>query len=290
MDSPNAMFNDTRSIQHIRDLTWAINSPSLVIDQPSTSDIDPNQVDPRHLASFLAESGSPRVGKYFERLVLYWLKFVRGVEVVAESVQIREGNRTIGEIDLLFRDEQGRLTHWELAVKFYLHFSGVSPIDSHFIGPNAADTFEQKMNKLFEHQLSRSEKHFPDVEIRQAFVKGRIFYHSSEAKPQELPSRLSPNHLQGTWIRASQLDRIPQDDSVSYRILRKPLWLSENTTLPNPFNESALLSPQQLIANLADHFIRSNRPVLVSQMVTREANQAETGRIFVVPVNWPDLI
>lgn len=179
------------SSRQLDDLTWAIASPSLLADCPVVPDFDPDRVDPEHLAAFLAETPGHRVGRYFERLVLYWLQYVRRVEIVAKSLQIREGNRTVGEIDLLFRDEQHRLNHWEIAVKFYLHFQHKNLSGSHFIGPNAADTFERKMERLFGHQLPRSEASFPEVEIRQAFVKGRIFYHPNQELPHELPMRLA---------------------------------------------------------------------------------------------------
>ena len=165
--------------RQLRDLTWAINSQSLLTESPLAR-LDPSEVDPEHLRRFLEDDPSRRVGRYFERLVLYWLTHVRKVEVIASSLQIRDGNRTIGEIDLLFRDEQGRVTHWEIAVKFYLYLSSGTFIGSHYIGPNAGDTFERKMERLFDHQLPRSITHFPEVEVRQALVKGRMFYHVSE--------------------------------------------------------------------------------------------------------------
>lgn len=287
MKNSSETIDDQHAAQQVRDLTWAINSPSLLTNPPTIIKVDPDQIDAEHLASFLNQSSCRRVGRYFERLVLYWLKFIRNVEVVAESLQIREENRTIGEIDVLFRDEQDRLTHWEIAVKFYLYFSGESAIDSHFIGPNAADTFERKIGKLFGHQLPRSKKHFPDVEIRQAFVKGRIFYHSLDAIPHELPRLLSPDHLHGTWIWATQLDQIGQNDEAFYRILHKPFWLSEDRVLTNQTIDSELLSLEALIANLTNHFTSDKRPILVSQLKSDDMTSVETDRIFVVPVGWP---
>jgi hypothetical protein len=225
------------------------------------------------------------VGRYFERLILYWLKHIRRVEIVAESQQIRDGSRTIGEIDLIFYDEQRRLTHWELAVKFYLHFPQPCGFDSHFIGPNAADTFERKMERLFGHQLPLSERHFPEVEIRQAFVKGRIFDHPRHEVSQALPEHLSPEHLCGVWIRSSELDLINRTNGVSYRILRKPFWLSDEIAHPV---DTDLLSPAELSENLARHFAEDHRPVLISQLEAGEQRLVESDRIFVVSDPWPN--
>ena len=266
----------------IRDLTWAINSPSLLSGGPAIKYLDPGEVDPEHLVAFLDQSSGHRVGRYFERLVLYWLTHIRKVEVVAESLQIRDGKRTVGEIDLIFRDEEGRMTHWEIAVKFYLYHRYEHPIGSHYIGPGAADTFERKMDRLFGHQLPISKLHFPAVEIRQAFFKGRIFYHPDGTQPSELPQRLSPEHLRCTWLRSSQMELIRKASEVSYRILRKPHWLSQVTTGDQ---ERSSLTPTDLVQQLSKHFSDNDRPVLVSQI----EGLIETGRIFVVPDHWPNL-
>lgn len=270
--------------QYLRDLEWVIHSPSLLSEGPTCFNAagdktNLNDVDPEHLADFIQQAPSYRVGRYFERLVLYWLQHVRRVEIVAQSQQIREGNITVGEIDLMFRDEQGRLTHWEVAVKFYLHYPHNTAIGSHFIGPNAADTFERKMDRLFLHQLPRSKKHFPDVEIREAFVKGQIFYHANHDAMQQhpLPQRMSLGHTRGVWLRESELDWFNQIPSASYRILRKPNWLTvDRTAKQHPETE--------LIEVLKVGFAETKRPVLVSQ---ESKDGTETERIFVVSDEWP---
>ena len=279
----------------LRDLIWAVNSRSLLAAGPEIAGVessqvdawqlDAAQVDSDHLAAFLAETSGYRVGRYFERLILYWLQHIRRVEVVADTLQIHDGNRTVGEIDLLFRDEQQRLTHWEIAVKFYLHYPHHTATGSHYIGPNAADTFERKIDRLFGHQLPRSEIYFPDVEIRQAFVKGRIFYHPNEPLSQKLPSRLSPDHLRCNWIRSSECLILSAAESVSYRILRKPYWLSEDAA---EVSGSEILSPKDMIDCLTSKFNAEYRPVLISQMEADGPELMETNRIFVVPDRWPD--
>ena len=272
-----------------------MNSPSLLAGGPEIAGdksspvnswhLDSAQVDADHLSAFLAEIPGYRVGRYFERLILYWLMHIRRVEIVAESLQIHDGKRTIGEIDFLFRDEQQRLTHWEIAVKFYLHFPQDSELGSHFIGPNAADTFERKMERLFEHQLPRSDALFPDVEIRQAFVKGRIFYHPNQRSAKKLPPRLSPDHMHCDWIRSSQLDLLSIGRRVSYRILRKPFWLSEDVAHTSGGD---LFSPQDMIKRLKTRFAADHRPVLISQLEADGAGLLESNRVFVVPDRWPE--
>ncbi len=283
------------STRQFRDLIWAVNSPSLISNAVHHGVLDPCDVDTEHLASFLDDFKGHRVGRYFEQLIFYWLKYIRRVEIIAQSLPIRDGNRTLGEIDLLFRDEQGRLTHWEIALKFYLHFPHPSSIDSHFIGPNAADTFERKMERLFQHQLPRSAATFPDIEIRQAYVKGRIFYHPLAVPSFDLPQHHSPDHLRCHWVRSSQLDLIGPSVGELFRVLHKPFWLSEESARkkvsPNeliPRSESDLVTWRQLCEHLEEHFAIDGHPVLISKLCSSDLEFAELQRIFVVPECWPD--
>ncbi|QEG39184.1 hypothetical protein UC8_11450 [Roseimaritima ulvae] len=252
-----------------------------------TGRVDPDKVDAEHLSAELADFSGYRVGRYFERLVLYWLQHLRRVEIVAQSLPVRKGKRTIGEIDLLFRDEQGRLTHWELAVKFYLYVPQVRALNSHYLGPNVRDTFERKMQRLFDVQLPRSKRDFPDVDVRQAFVKGRIFYHPRDVAPANTPRHLSPDHLRCEWIRAAEVAALDRDDDVFYRLVDKPFWLSEQLAGQS---DSDLLSHEELAELLREHFASRDRCVLVSQLEPSpdcDPMFVESQRMFVVPNHWP---
>jgi hypothetical protein len=278
--------------QLLRDLAWAVNSPSLIREEIAECDtrsirLDPASVDILHLHESFAGHDERRVGRYFERLIAYWLRHVRGLEVIAQTVPVREGGRTLGEIDLVFRDELGRVNHWELAVKFYL---GASNVDSQadgpgvrLIGPNARDNFEEKMNRMYGHQLKLSERHFPDVEARRAFVKGRIFYHVRDAPEGNLPERLSPEHLRGHWFHASEIGLIPHD-AAGFRVLPKPFWLSAHVS---KFPDASIIGRAELSENLHAHFKRRDRPVLVSQLVAGDKGLTESCRFFVVSDPWP---
>ena len=171
---------NTLATRQAYDLAWAVNSPSLLSSHeiaPEHPRIDLNDINASHLSAFLATGRIDRVGRYFERLISYWLHHVRQVKVIAESLPIRQHKRTIGEIDFLFYDESQRLTHMEIAVKFYLFRPDHVAFGSHYLGPNATDTLDRKVDRLLHHQLPRSETLYPEIEIRQPFLKGRIFYH-----------------------------------------------------------------------------------------------------------------
>lgn len=269
----------------LRDLDWAVKSPLLMSEGPVLEDLDLCQVDPAHLAAFLNAVTSRRVGRYFERLILYWLQHVRAARIVAESLPIRDHQRTLGEIDFLFYDEREQFTHWETAVKFYLHYPRENASGSHYIGPNAADTFERKTARLLEQQLPLSETHFPEVAVRQAFVKGRIFYHPHLGPPTYQPQHLAPDHLRGIWIRASELASLQEPGEAKYRILQKPFWLAEGTVGDPDTGVFLLPDLEQL---LAKHFADFSYPVLISRLADPRQPLLKPTHIFVVSESWPE--
>lgn len=270
--------------QAVRDLRWVMNSPSLITNGLNHSPHN-SQIDAANLGRFLKNTTSHRVGHYFESLVHYWLKHVRCVNMIADRQQIFEGKQTVGELDFLFEDENGGLTHLETAVKFFLYLPGELPTGERFIGPNPADNFQCKIDRLFEHQLPISEAYFPDIQQRCAFVKGRIFYHPALARPKSLPSPMSDNHLRNTWLYRRDVEwfREQHPDSL-FRVLPKPYWLADDQI--DCENES-LLSVNTLLQRIDDDFTAFNRPRLVSVLKRIDDQCREVDRVFVVDDCWP---
>ncbi|MFH1301303.1 MAG: DUF1853 family protein [Planctomycetota bacterium] len=277
--------------QQVRDLKWAVTSPSL-ITQSSAEEMLPavpdfQTVDQRHLEDFLAPYSHFRIGQYYEGLVLYWLEHIRRLKIIARHQQVFEESRTVGEIDVLFEDEAGVMTHWEIAVKFYLYYPEVNPVDSHFIGPNVKDSFERKMRRLIEYQLPLSQTHFPDVRCRQAFVKGMIFYHPDQSSPAQLPEKLSPTHERGTWLHLSELSRLTkQHEEPVFLIREKPDWLSDALCSRT---DERLHSFANLQSQLETHFQEQTRPILISALSCQQITCHEVERVFVVPDSWPEI-
>lgn len=237
---------------------------------------DPNAVDVDHLDAFMAERGEHRVGRYFEHLMHYWLAHVRKVEVVEVGMQIIDDQRrTLGEIDFLYRDEAGELTHCEVAVKFFLHY----PNDegSHFPGPAARDNFERKANQLFDVQLELSQEHVPDVAKRVGIVKGRVFEQLGTSTPEVLPDRMNPAHLGGTWVSESNVADLDTFGDVGFHFVQKPHWFA-------PLHDANIVTRAEFMAELSDHFDGPAYPVMVS---LRASDGSEVQRCFVVPDAWP---
>ena len=256
-----------------------LTSPSLVHDPLAAGPVEfeSSAVDVSHLEAFLAERSEHRVGRYFEHLLHYWLAHVRNVDLVEVGMQvIDEGRRTLGEIDFLFRDEEGQLTHCEAAVKFFLHHP--NDHSSHFPGPAARDNFERKATRLFDTQLYLSAEHVPDVTKRVGFVRGRIFQHVDEGLPDVLPPRMAADCLGGVWVREAMLDSLMPLDDLGFHFVPKPHWFA-------PVADAQILTRSEFTSSIGDHFDGPAYPAMVS---LRDASGAEVHRCFVVPNNWPD--
>lgn len=233
--------------QLLNDLRWAIQSPSLLNPKDSwfpfdeearnvqqqESSFDFKNVDQHALVDFIGDPVPRRVGRYFEKLVLFWLQHCRQVEILSAGQQIKHDGETIGEIDVLFRDEKKQIQHWESAVKFYLDARGTNSLNpaksspesgpvGTLVGPNVRDAFHFKLKRLLEHQLPLSEQCSFPVDVRRAFVKGRIFYHFREANSTLASLQLSPSHLRAQWLYHRELQDFLIQHPGSYRQLCKP--------------------------------------------------------------------
>ncbi|TWT74300.1 DUF1853 family protein [Allorhodopirellula solitaria] len=272
----------------VRDLVWAVNSPSLMnlTSQESVParPLKVSDIDGEHLSVHLTSPREQRVGRYFERLLIYWIRFLRRCEIVAHSMQLRDGKRTVGEIDLLFRDEKGRLNHWEVACKFYLQVDAGHLAASDYVGPNATDTLRKKATRLLEHQLPLGVRYFPDIELREAFVKGRIFYHWQTGSKDSSPIELATDHLEGQWLRAREVPELLRSSRRRYRILRKPFWLADEIADPS---DDEILTDDETTQVLQDHFSSHHSPRLLSGFRDSTSPVRESERWFVVPNHWP---
>ena len=281
--------------QFVRDLLWAVNSPSLLRTmnehccESKVWTLQAQDIRAAHLFDFMARKDARSLGKYFEGLISYWLHHLRKVDVLFESFAIREQKRTVGEIDFIFIDEQAQVTHWEVAVKFYLFSSITHGLGSHYLGPNAVDTLDRKIAHVFGCQLPRSQELFPNVELRQAFVKGRVFYPLMQKRGLNEHPYLSSAHLEGAWLRHLELKLLVGDAgwdvrSVCYLVLKKPHWLS---VIQVPRATGQLMSFSEFIDSMEQHFVESQRCPLVVQLRMDDVGCVELRRFFVVPDCWP---
>ena len=231
----------------VRDLWWAVTSPGLVVENdcavvapfdPATLqsafvalDGDPQ---PLHLAVAGSLAGDRlRLGAYFEDLIHFFVTQVEGHRDTVSGVVIRDKKRTVGELDLLFRDGVS-CHHWELAVKFFLQVPGLAPDPGDcFVGPQTRDRLHMKIARVRDHQVPLS-KHpaaarvlAPWQPLRSAaLLRGRLFYPaSSDWAAGAGGDAVAVNHLRGWWCPVERChEQLPEADS--YALLTRRDWLA----------------------------------------------------------------
>ena len=158
--------------QVVRDMAWVIGSLPLLQKLARLNSIDfiendffldqlvifDQQLkllerDPSALNRFLERNNTRLIGKYFERLVEFWLLHREDVKLLGSGIQINSGNKTLGEFDFIYEDlNSNEIIHLEVAGKFYLAQHNSSEW-SNFIGPNGTDNLQSKLNKIQNNQI-----------------------------------------------------------------------------------------------------------------------------------------
>lgn len=263
--------------QWLADLRWLLQSPPLLSPGSFPGMIHrftarEAQAVEAWLRQLEAQSAQPevgawgldrplRLGRYAEKLLRFFLGSVRsspdqahdrdhGFELLAHSLARRGASgeaSTLGEIDFLLQTPDGLSWHWELAVKVYLceeramRGDPAIALPRHLHGPNRAETFEIKLEKLFTKQMCQPIPTLPvdasqgDSFARQwqraAFAKGRIFYRRGESPPLVVTDRhlplLDARHLRGFWCPATELADLLDEHPGSWAYPLKRLeWMS----------------------------------------------------------------
>ena len=298
----------------VRDLAWACFSPPLMITGDIADDahnlancglaltparrsrlaaLDEN---PAPLEAFLGDRLPRRLGLYFEKLWQFFLTDDPAVDLLAHNLPVRDNGQTLGEFDCLYYCHQRRRTfHLELAVKYYLGWSGHGePADgaawSSWVGPNAADRLDLKLARLLDHQsrLAQSPAGIAtlrnagiDAPTAEAEIKGWLF--SPLGQLLSAPRGYNNERPMGTWLRHSRLASFLAGSTAGgWRILTRLAWLAPSVA------DTPLLDAEQLLQMLDKHFGQRIQPVQLAQFDSGPAGREEVTRIFVVAEHWPD--
>lgn len=323
------------SLEHplVRDLAWLTDAPDLVCTQwPGRPDLASlgfadneslmsflQQLDahPLALETWLESSNSRRLGAYHERLWQFLLKTAPGTELLAHNVPVRVERRTLGELDMVYRNQRGDYRHLEVAIKFYLGLpEGPQQPDSaaRWIGPGGLDSLALKVSHLSHHQLPlmcrpaaqqalverlcaldlQPPASTPDPQMAMPGVLFRPWH----APDFPLPSITAPNALQGLWCHWRDWSRLcAEHPRLTFgTCLARPHWLAP----PHPGH----WQPRRTLSRtLAAHFATWATPVqlmLCRDPVEFAANPTPANddappedfgrRILVVGNDWPGQI
>lgn len=255
--------------------------------------------DPTPLEYWLTRQAIHRLGHYFEHLMGFWLHHLPDIQDLQQRLPIREAGRTLGELDVLYRDQRRQTVfHLELAVKYYLQIAGGRAVPEDFVGPHAIDRLSLKIHRLLHHQLPLA--HVPaawdarlpawrqHTLVSRAFVKGGLFFPLADWMRDAHTKRLALppgcQTPQGWWMRASDcipaaLDRLEGD---RWLVLPRLRWLSH---FQGPLPGDILMSASQFCSEPSVSAL--SRAVLVVGCRPQESRWTEVTRGFIVPDHWP---
>jgi hypothetical protein len=293
----------------VRDLAWALLSPPLLdtTPLPQRHPLSASRwsrktgmladwlrgldADSAALQHWLAQSSVRRLGLYYERLWQFALNAAPDVEVLAANLPIRQQGHTLGELDLLLRDEQG-VHHLELAIKLYLgpeQAGGEDP--AHWLGPGSHDRLDLKLDHLCRHQLPLSAGNqalsvLAELDIQQTqaalWLAGYLFYpwrHGCSA-----PQGANPQHLRGRWLRRRDWAEFASRPAAGYwQPLARQAWLA-----PARLADALPYTPAQLEQWLAALPAQANAQLLVRLIEGRAGDWVEAERVFLLNDLWPD--
>lgn len=294
LDPDHAFFN--LSHQYQRDLLWSILGPSLL-------DCDWAPETPKWLAAYSTDQllqsissvrnpntfRSPRLGLMFEQL---WHRFFELNDLRYQAnIQIRDEQKTLGELDLLFtasNDDPAITTaqnhHIELALKFYLGFG------EDWIGPNRRDYLAEKIRHTHDHQLPLSEhpvalarlteNHWRDM-YSQAVMRGCLFYPAADNIRTYLPAEVADQHWRGQWCWfKDSKEYLPHS---RWYILSKPQWIS-------PAQTEFSVSRERLLEHINIHFKYLVSAVCAVEVVQNQQGKwCEQQRWLIMPDHWPNI-
>jgi hypothetical protein len=292
----------------VRDLAWVLLSPPLLssLPWPQRHPLSASQwsrapglladwllrldQNPSSLQDWLAQRSVRRLGLYYERLWQFALHAAPGIELLAANLPIRQNGQTLGELDLLLRDEEG-VHHLELAIKLYLGPQQHSGAElAHWIGPGSRDRLDIKLDHLSQHQLPMSARGearpvLAELDLASAqaalWLGGYLFY--PWPRPCLRPPGTNPQHLTGRWLHRRDWPAFVAQNSHGYwQPLPRAAWLA-----PARIGQHQLWPDERLQAWLHTLLPQAKAQLLVRLQPSRQDDWQEVERVFLVSDDWP---
>ena len=282
----------------IRHLSWLCSAPQLyrgdlTFDPANWLPCDYVErlhfwdVHPESMPELLKQPLPRRLGHYFEQLYACLLTDLLGWTLLVRNLQIRDQQRTLGELDfLVINPHTGAAEHHEIAVKFYLGHVDAGTGRDYWYGPNSRDRLDLKTDRLLNHQSRLTAQPATQAMLKslgldappvsRLFMPGYLFYHYlGETSP---PAQADPGHYFGQWCHVSEAAMLPGSGWVA---LHKPHWLGNWQQMQPP--EAGGLA--QMVNGVRD----SGRAALLARLRLDGDCWCENERMFVLPDTWPGI-
>lgn len=292
----------------VRDLAWTLLSPGLL--QPGNLPLRhplaasewtarpvllhawllQQERDSQALLAWLDKGRSRRLGHYYERLWQFALQHAPGVQLLAANLPIRQNGQTLGELDLLLRDEDG-IHHLELAIKLYLGPEhGAGDDAQNWLGPGSQDRLGVKLQHLLQHQLPLASSNEAQAVVdpvcqgsvhSSLWLGGYLFY--PWQAPCTAPEHAHPAHLSGRWLRHQDWSAFAaQQPNARWQVLPRAAWLSPARVGNNDIWSTTAFA--QWLQALPDD---APAQLLVRLQQDARGDWQELERVFLVGPQWP---
>ncbi|MDD0842626.1 DUF1853 family protein [Pseudomonas sp. Gutcm_11s] len=290
----------------VRDLAWTLLSPGILTggelplrhplaasrwlhDTQRLSDwLLQQEAEPAALHTHLG-NGSSRLGHYYERLWQFALAAAPDVQLLAANLPIRRAGHTLGELDLLLRDDEG-VHHLELAVKLYLGPEREDGEDAgNWLGPSSEDRLGIKLEHLRQHQLPLATSPAGQQALAEltgkaprsaAWLGGYLFFPWQQACAAPLGS--AADHLRGRWLHRRDWSQLA-NGQAHWQPLQRRAWLA-----PTRVPDEQCWQGEQLSAWLAGLAEQAPAQLLVRLEQDGAGDWHEQERLFLVGDTWPE--
>ncbi len=287
----------------VRDLAWLLLSPRLFLGQLAAfpafrlpqhqdqciawlADLDKTLSHTPEALPSIQRQGFRRLGLYCEALLAFYFEHCGQYNRVEHNVRVQGRENTLGEYDFLLADHEGHTVHVELAVKFYLQQREGDTEWHGWLGPNAIDRLDIKLERMINHQLALPHRHdardtilsqltdldLPPSVSSQHWIAGvLLFPHEAQ---HHWPQYANTQGLWGTWMPISQF--LEWADAQEYRgnLCDKMAWLSgperecEQETLSEIITQIHALytlarNEGKSLSGLLIHFGSDHPPIMV---------------------------
>lgn len=283
------------------ELRWLLTSPPLFAELPGIPLM--SRADRVRIAGLLSEEhrrdarateppGSPArkiaVGHRAEDLLAAALGACPGIDLIAARLPISDGDRTLGEIDLLYDDHARQCrVHCEVSLRLLLQRAPEAAASA-WCGTDPSQIWQDKIIRLRDHQLPLGRhplvpRHPTWPTIDEALVLGWLLQPAGQTWP--IATGASPDHLHGWWLRHGLAEPLRSSRAARFSIIPSDGWLGP-LHLPS---STPVLAPRELSQLLDRHFAKKDHAVLVAEVIRAEdGGWREIARGAMVHRRWPE--
>ena len=314
--TPNTQLQSTQiyNTPQVAHLAWCLSSPSLVSLKPDdhftrflTLSQKQNPLwlkqlgqQPAPLLDYLNAHHHRLLGSYFECLWQFYFTQHPDWQLLEHHVQVFDTThkQTLGELDLLvLHHPSQQYFHIELAAKFYLRHPQLTGLNNeHWLGPQANDRLDLKIDKLHKKQLPFLHHSATQAALvnrglnnpyEQALVmKGYLFHHWQDIK--EIAKSAHQATATGFWLHEKSAASLFSDNlEQHWAILPKHNWLGTFNSIHDSELVSDTLTTQKTVA---EHFANSvyKHALMLVMLKQHRDGFTESQRFMLVHNQWPN--